>query len=188
MNGGNEVDKIENQHKDYSDENLDKELLTIKEVASLMEESSNVIRNWIKELRAYIPLRKNEAGYNVFDDTAIEQIRLIKQLHRERNYSIKQIDHYLATGGEPFTKRITKENSDELFMELQYLKDEITELKKYAVQQEQFNKFLLEHLRTQQTFISTAMEQKKSTPIETGIVPEDNVATSQEKKWWEFWR
>ncbi|MGG3450551.1 MerR family transcriptional regulator [Domibacillus aminovorans] len=66
---------------------------TIKEVANWLDESPNVIRNWVKELREYIPLKKNESGYNVFDHEALEKMKSIKMMHRQQNYSMKQIKH-----------------------------------------------------------------------------------------------
>ena len=46
--------------------------LTVKEVATIIEETPNIIRNWMKELKSYIPLQKNESGYNVFNQEALE--------------------------------------------------------------------------------------------------------------------
>ncbi|WP_414848471.1 MerR family transcriptional regulator, partial [Bacillus sp. IT-79MI2] len=65
-------------------ENLGKEkpgyiAMTVKEVALCLDESPNVIRNWMKELRTYISLEKNESGYNVFNEKALEQMKMVKQ-------------------------------------------------------------------------------------------------------------
>ena len=98
----------------YNDStNLIKTELTIKEVSNIIDETPHIIRNWLKELKDYIPVHKNEAGYNVFDDEALERIKLIKQLHRDQNYSIKQIQHYFATGGESY-KPTPSKGTDEL--------------------------------------------------------------------------
>jgi len=53
-------------------ENQGEILLTVKEVAVIIEETPNIVRNWMKELKSYIPLQKNESGYNVFNQEALE--------------------------------------------------------------------------------------------------------------------
>ena len=102
--------------------------MTVKEVALCLDESPNVIRNWMKELRMYIPLEKNESGYNVFNEKALEQMKIVKQLHREQNYSIKQIEHYFATDGESIKPVPSKEVGEILDKELKALKMKLVDL------------------------------------------------------------
>jgi DNA-binding transcriptional MerR regulator len=83
------------------DENQDKGF-TVKEVANFIDETPNVIRNWFKELRQYIPHEKDNNGYNIYKSEGIDRFKEIKTLHREQNWIIKQIEHYFATGGESF--------------------------------------------------------------------------------------
>jgi DNA-binding transcriptional MerR regulator len=135
------------------DKNQDNIELTVKEVANVIEESPNVVRNWMKDLRDYIPLKKNQSGYNVFDQEALERIKLIKQLHRDRNYSVKQIAHYLATDGEAY-KPVPEKGVDELLAdEIKGLKDQINELKEHSKRQEEFNRALIEKLDRQNQYI-----------------------------------
>ncbi|MET3322373.1 UNVERIFIED_ORG: transposase-like protein [Peribacillus simplex] len=53
------MNKSENPGDEKQDENLDKGF-TVKEVASFIDETPNVIRNWFKELRQYIPHEKSD--------------------------------------------------------------------------------------------------------------------------------
>jgi hypothetical protein len=43
-------------------------------------------------------------------------MKLIKMMHRQQNYSIKQINHYFATGGEAF-QPLSEKGPDELLAE-----------------------------------------------------------------------
>ncbi|PFZ88595.1 DUF3967 domain-containing protein [Bacillus pseudomycoides] len=153
-------------------ENLGKEksgyiAMTVKEVALCMDESPNVIRNWMKELRTYIPLEKNESGYNVFNEKALEQMKIVKQLHREQNYSIKQIEHYFATGGESIKPVPSKEVGEILAEELKTLKNEVSRLREYSEKQEEFNKLLIEQLQKQQDYINNKLEKRDQKLLET---------------------
>ncbi|MCX2829668.1 DUF3967 domain-containing protein [Bacillus pseudomycoides] len=153
-------------------ENLGKEkpgyiAMTVKEVALCVDESPNVIRNWMKELRTYIPLEKNESGYNVFNKKALEQMKIVKQLHREQNYSIKQIEHYFATGGESIKPVPSKEVGEILAEELKALKNEVSRLREYSEKQEEFNKLLIEQLQKQQDYIDNKLENRDQKLLET---------------------
>jgi len=76
--------------------------LTIQQVSQLMNESKYIVQNWIRDLREYVPISKNQSGYNVFYEDGIKALLVIKSLHREKGYSIKQIDQYFKTNGEWF--------------------------------------------------------------------------------------
>ena len=75
------MDKDKNQSRENLDENMDKGF-TVKEVATYLEETPNVIRNWFKELRKYVPHEKNSNGYNIYKQEGIERFKEIQSLHR----------------------------------------------------------------------------------------------------------
>lgn len=133
---------------------------TIKEVANLLDESPNVIRNWVKELRDYIPFTKNESGYNVFNQEALEKMKSIKMMHRQQNYSIKQIKHYFATGGEAFQPLPEKGPDELLAEELRKMREEIQFLRDNVQKQEEFNQALVKKLDKQQKYIDDKLEAR----------------------------
>ena len=148
----------ENQGTENQGGNIVKRPLTIKEVSNILDETPNIIRNWMKELKPYIPLKKNESGYNVFDHEALEQMKLIKQLHREQNYSIKQIEHYFATGGESY-KPSPKKGTDEILAEeMRKMREEIQFLSEHSEKQEQFNQALIQRLDEQQRYLDKQLQ------------------------------
>lgn len=109
-------------------ENLDNGF-TVREVATYLDETPNVIRNWFKELRNYVPHEKNSNGYNIYKQEGIERFKEIQSLHREQNWSMKQIEHYFATGGESFKPDPEKTGGEILAEELRALREEITALR-----------------------------------------------------------
>lgn len=154
------VDKSENLGSNNVGQNLDKTELTVKEVANIIEETPNVVRNWMKELKDFIPLKKNDSGYNVFDEEALERMKLIKQLHRDQNYSIKQITHYFVTDGASY-KPIPKKGAEELLAEeLNEMKGLMKDLLHQNRLQEEFNKKLVEKLDNQQRFIEESLKRR----------------------------
>lgn len=49
----------------------------------------------------YILTKQGENGCHYFDQKAIERLLFIKELSRDRCYSIKQNEYYLSTGQNP---------------------------------------------------------------------------------------
>ena len=154
------MDKSTYQGQGNLGDNQDEAEFTVKEVANLLDESPNVIRNWMKELREYIPLMKNESGYNVFSHEALEKMNSIKMMHRQQNYSMKQIKHYFATGGEAFQPLPEKGPDESLAEELRRMREEIQFLREDAKKQQEFNQALVKKLDDQQTYIEDKLEAR----------------------------
>lgn len=147
------LNKSENQGEEKIDSNMDKGF-TVKEVASFIGETPNVIRNWFKELRPYIPHIKNGNGYNVYKREGIERFKEIQALHREQNWSVKQIEHYFATDGESFKPEPEKKAGEMIAEDLKTIREELAalreenqEIKIHLKNQENFNKALVEQLQ-----------------------------------------
>lgn len=51
------------------------------------------------EQKYHIPSKQGENGYHYFDNRALERLLLIRQLSRERIFSIKQMEYYFSTDG-----------------------------------------------------------------------------------------
>lgn len=151
------MSEIETNEQSKVDKNINKKLdekkLTVKEVANLLDESPNVIRNWLKDLKTYIPIQKNNSGYNVFDKEAISVLRQIKHLHRERNYSMRQIEHFLATNGEEYVVVDEKTFDEKFAEEMKELKEQVKQLTEYNKKQDEFNKALINKLEDQSKYL-----------------------------------
>lgn len=188
------MSKSDNHPSSDISENHVKTELTIKEVSNIIDETPHVIRNWLKDLKQHIPLQKNDSGYNVFDEAALERIKLIKQLHRAQNYSIRQINHYFATDGESYKPTPSKGADELLADEFKSLKEEIQFLKDRSDQQEEFNKALIERLDQQQQYINNRLEERDQKLMESirGIQEAKKemlqiAATKEEEKKKGFW-
>jgi DNA-binding transcriptional MerR regulator len=142
-------------------ENLEDMRLTVKEAAKYVNESPGVVRNWIRELKSYIPTIQGENGYNYFDKPALERLMLIRQLNRDQNYSIKQIEYYFATGEIPVKPEPMKdEASDEIQKNLSAIIDRLE-------RQEQFNQALVMKLDEQQHYIKESLNKRDQLLLES---------------------
>ncbi len=186
----NNLSESENQH----DKKQGAPLLTVKEVASLVDESVHVVRNWLKEFKTYIPLEKSDAGYNLFNEQAINVIQTIKELHRKNGYSIKQIEHYLMTGGKEFVPRPSPAAEELLANELKEIRSNMKEIHNMLEQQEKFNRALVEKLDKQQQYIDESIKSRDEILMktirelqETKRIEAAKEEENPNKKWWKFW-
>lgn len=149
----NESEKqtVQNLHEKQSEISL-----TVKEAAIHIEESPYVIRNWMRELKVHIPTNQGENGYHYFDQKAIERLFLIKELIRDRGYSLKQVEFYLSTGENPKSE---KPPEDQVLKELKLIKDQLK-------LQEDFNKALVQRLDQQQQFITDSLIKRDQLLLE----------------------
>ncbi|MCP3764096.1 MerR family transcriptional regulator [Domibacillus sp. A3M-37] len=133
----------------------------MKEAAKYVNESPGVVRNWLRELKPYIPTVQGENGYHYFDKPALERLMLIRQLNRDQNYSIKQIEYYFATGELKIEPEPMEENSsDDMRKDL----DTILERLK---RQEQFNQALVIKLDEQQHYIKESLNKRDQLLLES---------------------
>src|SRR3954468_20995373 len=104
----------------------------------------------MRELKPYVPLKKAENGYNLFDEEALEVIREIKKLHREQGYSMNQVKTYFDSGGEVFKPVNTEEQ----------MQKDIEELKEKMRKQKEFNEVLVHQLKHQQIYIDDRLKDQ----------------------------
>lgn len=166
-------------------DNIDEMQLTVKEAAQYIGESAGVIRNWMRELKPYIPTIKGENGYHYFGKEALVKLLLIKQLSREQNYSIKQIEYHFISDGKTVKPEPKLEASELILKELQEIKTKLD-------LQEQFNKVLVEqlekqqkHIDDQQKLLSDSLDNRDQQLLlaikESQQVQEETSASTQKK-------
>lgn len=149
----------ENQGVEKQEEKVDEPLLTVKQAADHIEESAAVVRNWMQELKNHIPTVKGENNYRYFDKQALEALIQIKKLSREQGYSIKQINHYLSSGGESFKPVMEPSQTDKFTEEFEFIRQQFE-------MQQQFNQVLVEKLEKQQRYIEETLIKKNDNVVE----------------------
>lgn len=149
------MNESEKQGLSNINENVDQPLLTVKEAANHVGETTAVIRNWMNELKNHIPTVRGDNNYHYFDKNALEVLVLIKKLSREQNYSIKQINHYFNSGGESFKPDLEPIYQEKILDELKFLKEQF-EL------QQQFNQALTTKLEEQQRYIDETLAKRNN--------------------------
>lgn len=144
---GENLNESEKQTTEDLNEKQSEISLTVKEAAIHIEETPYVIRNWMRELKGHIPTTQGDNGYHYFDHKSIERLLLIKELKRDRGYSLKQIEFYLSTGENP---KPEKPPEDQTLKELKLIRDQLQ-------LQEEFNKALIQRLDSQQSYIEKSI-------------------------------
>ncbi|MGM0941287.1 MAG: MerR family transcriptional regulator [Bacillota bacterium] len=150
----------ENQGSNNINENQSEMLLTVKEVAHHINESPHVIRNWMRELKGHVPTHKGDNNYHYFNKISIERLLLIKKLSREQGYSLRQIQHYLATGEDPLDPEIKSDNQDMILQELKEIKEDLKN-------QKQFNQALIHKLDEQNQYINDSINRRDQQLMKT---------------------
>lgn len=176
----------EDQGSEKLKENHNDLLLTVKEVAQYISESPHVIRNWLKELKPYIPTQQGENKYHYFNQEGVDRLLLIQKMSREQGYSIKQIKYYFTTGEDPGKKEVKPEFEDRILKELEALKSSLK-------QQEKFNQVLLEKLDEQNQYIKDSLEKRDTNLLETMNQMQQQAkleasAAKEKKGFWSFFR
>lgn len=144
--------------------------LTVAQVAKQIGESVHVIRNWISDYRAYIPLEKSESGYNLFTQESINVITQIQKMAREQKLTTRQIEAILSGVEKPTIpdkdippglmdemKEIKQMLADQQAMNIEIMKRFEEHIKK----RDENLVFVLSELREQKKMI-TANEKKPS--------------------------
>lgn len=148
------MSRVDNQESQQLHDNQDNQKLTIKQVATRLNETPNIIRNWLRELKPYIPVEKGNNNYTYFNQEGIDKLLLIQKMSREQGYSIKQIEFYFATGEDPIKmESINPEFKNEILRKF----DNMEELLK---QQQEFSKALLTKLDKQQHYIDDSIKKR----------------------------
>lgn len=181
---GEKLAKNNNQGSDKLNANHDELLLTVKDVSQHINESPHVVRNWLKELKPYIPTQQGKNKYHYFNQKGIDRLILIKKMTREQGYSIKQIEYYLATGENPEKREIQPEFEDRILKELEGVQ---SSLKK----QEKFNYALIGKLDEQNRYIQESLKKRDQQLLETMKLMQQEKAgvnTSKKKNFWKLFK
>ncbi|WP_127490231.1 MerR family transcriptional regulator [Paenibacillus ehimensis] len=182
-NQGKKLGKSDNQGAENQGNNLSQKKLKVKEVAVILGETDDVVRNWLKELEPYIPIEKNEkTGYRLFGEEAVARMRQIKQMHRVQGYTIRQIEAYLATG------EIFSGNAPEA---PDAVRIELAEVKELLHQQIEIQKELVRRLDQQQNYIDQALkahDENLMRTLRTLQEAKQEAAAAKKKRGWLFWR
>lgn len=124
--------------------------LTVSQIASEIGESPHVIRNWVKDFKAYLPLEKSAGGYNLFNQDCIDVMMSIKKMHREQNLTVRQIEAILSGADKPIFK------NDETAVTLETFEG----VKELLEEQRNFNAALLQQLQRQQDSFESFVQKR----------------------------
>lgn len=185
-------------------ENLGKNLWKMNEVAMLIGESAHVVRDWHKKLRKYIPTEKGENGYNYFDEEALGVLRLIQRLIRDQNYSLRQVEHALASGNieniaEPESDPVAatvevvpsepNEAAEQMAPAAQVFQGIMHEMEQMRAEMEELKKVnQAMHERNIQTNLRISEVLREVLETKQLMLQQPTSVQARAKRWYEFWK
>ncbi|WP_298737679.1 MerR family transcriptional regulator [uncultured Chitinophaga sp.] len=168
--------------------------LKVNEVASELNETAHVIRNWTRYFKQYLSLIKGEKNnYNLYPPEAMEVLRTIQRLHRQQGYSTRQIKNYLS-GGELAAAAEPVVNLPTAPDEVAELRAHIAQLLEYQQRQEEFNRLLLHQLEQRELrdqardkliteYITESREARTRAQLEIRAAEKEQ-EHQKKKRWW----
>lgn len=130
---------------------LEDKLLTVKEAAEFIKESPGVVRNWLRELKALIPIVIGENGYRYFPSEGLQMLAQVKELRNDKQMSLKQIEDELSNPTVTSTSSVN-DDTDKILHEL-------TSLKEALELQKNFNQVLVQQIKKQQNQMESQNKQ-----------------------------
>jgi len=127
-------------------------LLTVKEAAESINESPGVVRNWLRELKALIPVVIGDNGYRYFNQDSIDMLLKVKELRNNKQLSLKQIEDELTSSPLAPPLSLKSDATEKILEDLKSIKDAL-ELQK------NFNQVLVQQLKKQQEHIERQHQQ-----------------------------
>ncbi|MGP7815989.1 MerR family transcriptional regulator [Niallia sp. 01092] len=119
--------------------------LSVKEAADYINESPGVVRNWLRELKSFIPTIIGNHGYRYFDEEGIDMLIKVQKLRTEENLSLSQIAEKLSSSEQPSIPP-QSDTTEKIQQDIQNIKEKL-EL------QVNFNQVLVQQLKKQQEHI-----------------------------------
>lgn len=151
---------------------MDEVKLTVSQVAATLGESVNVIRNWFRDFKAYIPHDKSGGGYNLFTQDSMRVFISIQKMTREQNLTTRQVEAILSGAAAPTIREDEPDGPS--------LREEIAELKQMMQLQTEFNAALIQKLDEQRAQLERIVDRRDSELLLTLREMRQN----RQKPWW----
>lgn len=119
--------------------------LSVKEAAEYIKESPGVVRNWLRELKSFIPTIIGNHGYRYFDQEGLEMLLEVQKLRKEQNLSLSQIADKLSSS-EQLSIPSQSDTTEKIQQDIQSIKEKLD-------LQVNFNQVLVQQLKKQQEHI-----------------------------------
>ncbi|MES5943924.1 MULTISPECIES: MerR family transcriptional regulator [unclassified Bacillus cereus group] len=179
------------------------EWITVSEVSERSGIPVETIRRYIRTHGHHLKVRKLHKKYHLHDEcmTVIDQIRNLYA----QGKNVNEVDQALSNAGVPLTITVEPNvhDSHEQHEHDERLENILIEMQKKLDQQQEFNRLLLDRLDHQQKYIEDRLENRDRMLMESirqlqeekqarlkvaATSVQEEIKTSQQKKWYEFWK
>lgn len=176
------------------------EWITVSEVSQKSGIPVETIRRYIRIHGHHLKVRKLHKKYHLHDEcvTVIDQIRNLYA----QGKNVDEVDQALSNAGVPLTITV-ESNVHDSHEHDERLENILIEMQEKLDQQQEFNRLLLDRLDHQQKYIEDRLEnrdrmlmesirqlqEEKQTRLKVAATSvQEKIKTSQQKKWYQFWK
>ena len=158
------------------------------DIADVLQIQESTLRKYCLLLeKAGYEFLKNEQGHRAFFDNDVIVLRKMIALKNDADMTLEEaVKSVMAwKKGTDITVRDTEEK--------QYIaryNDLMKEFKSFQEQQMNFNKELIQEVRSQREYIENRLEQRDQLlmqSIRESLEVRKEIAATQKKRWWKFW-
>ena len=158
------------------------------DIADVLQIQESTLRKYCLLLeKAGYEFLKNEQGHRAFFDNDVIVLRKMIALKNDADMTLEEaVKSVIAwKNGTAITVRDTEEK--------QYIaryNDLMKEFKSFQEQQMNFNKELIQEVRSQREYIENRLEQRDQLlmqSIRESLEVRKEIAATQKKRWWKFW-
>lgn len=159
--------------------------LSVVEVENRTSIPDATIRRYIRAHGHHMQIKKRGKSYLIASES-LSIIKKIRELYDQGKQS-GSVEETLSQMNVPVTITVTDRDGDVTVNASEVL----VQLQKDMNEQKKFNQSLLETLHEQQEYIHTKLEerdQKLMEAIREIQETKNEIASSKERKWWQFWK
>ena len=138
------------------------EWLSVADVSECTGVPVETVRRYIRSHGIHLKVKKVHKRYLVHNES-VAVFKQIRELYSDSK-NVEEVEQILSSRGVPMT--VTIENDDDEPMTVS-MADELREIKKALIQQQQFNQDLLEELKRQKNYIENSIEKRDQRLIES---------------------
>lgn len=162
---------------------------SIKSLEKELQIPDTTLRRYIRQHGHHLNIKKNGKSYLVANES-IPLLKKIRSLYVEGK-SIENIETVLTNEGHPITITIDNHTESTALTLNESIEDIRNTLNSQMNEQKQIIQSLIQTIHEQQHYIEAKLEERDKHLIEALKENEEmkkQIAASQQKKWWQFWK
>lgn len=156
-------------------------------VSKILGVQESTLRKYCTLMQKKVSVSKNTVGHRVFYEADID---VLKQIVELKNTSTLTLDESVEKILNPDIASTTDVASVDNMVDVAYMKL-LEEFSAFKAEQQQFNTELLKQLQSQHDYIKNSIDErdrKLMLALKESQEARREIASANQKKWWQFWK